>query len=152
VCGGSNEPELRFLKVNLDRAPVAGDDFEPDVFSSASLEAMLELVRNMFLCSLVWSVGGLLDRGDRPKFDAWLRRKIPAGLPGTSVGENDSIFNWMFDVNALEWQRFQVPEFSFPKQVRPVVCSLHTRDVFPFCLFSASKDLCVNFRDMLSCV
>lgn len=87
------------------------------MFSSASLEALLELVRNMFLCSLVWSVGGLLDRSDRPKFDAWLRRKVPAGLPGTSVGESDSIFNWMFDVNALEWQRFQVPEFSFPKQV-----------------------------------
>ncbi len=92
------------------------------MFSSASLEALLDLVRNMFLCSLVWSVGGLLDRGDRPKFDAWLRRKVPAGLPGTSVGESDSVFNWIFDVFALEWQRFQVPEFVFPKQVCVCIC------------------------------
>jgi dynein heavy chain len=67
-----------------------------------------------FLYCLAWGVGGLLDPGDRARFDAHLRgltRLAPAPLEA-----GDTLFEFLVDDNSGEWQhwRERVPAWRFP--------------------------------------
>ena len=107
------------------------DDVDPEVFSSSSAEMLQELLRNMFLFSIVWTAGGLLERSDRQRFDAWIRSKAGSALPALSDEPDDSIFLWTFDTDALQWQRILVPDFAFPKQVSRQPCAHGQGSVAP---------------------
>ncbi len=85
-------------------------------------EHLLEVTRAVFLYALVWGAGGILDTHDRRRLDMWLMSKIGsnAGSQGfipPPVSIEDSVFSWQFEPEALEWQRFIVPDFVLPSDV-----------------------------------
>jgi hypothetical protein len=93
------------------------DDVDPDLFSSTPVDVLQDIVRNMFLFSVIWAAGGLLEHEDRGRFDSWLRSMTGSLLP-MAIEPNDTVFNCVYNVDTMLWQRITVPEFVFPKLVR----------------------------------
>ena len=71
-------------------------------------------IERVFLFCCAWSLGGLLDRDDRVRFDAALRTLT--ALAPAPLESGDTIFEFLVNENTGEWQhwRERVPEWKYP--------------------------------------
>jgi dynein heavy chain len=95
---------------------------------SESLEDVAGEIERVFLFSLAWTVGGLLESEDRVKFDAYLR-EISTNMPPVHVNAGagsrpstadpnatpDTIYEYCVNKETLEWERWKPPEWSYPR-------------------------------------
>jgi len=77
----------------------------------SDLERGLE---KLFLYSLVWSVGGLLEWEDRLKLDEWLRSKDTSGQMPNCKPET-SIYEYFVNEKSLQWELWAPPLWKYPK-------------------------------------
>jgi dynein heavy chain len=71
----------------------------------------IELER-LFLYSLTWSIGGLLETDDRPKFTKYLSNISSACMP--AFGPGDTLFEYRVNTDSMEWDRWKAPEWEYP--------------------------------------
>ncbi|CAM9639076.1 unnamed protein product [Heterosigma akashiwo] len=103
--------------------------------SASAADAEGELER-LFLFAASWSVGGLLEAADQRKWDEYLRaltpnvppkdreggsaaagpRRAAAGQGAAQRVEADVIFDFMVNHETCEWERWQRPEWAYPKR------------------------------------
>jgi len=70
-------------------------------------------IEKLFLYSLAWGVGGLLETEDRVKLDAWLRERDQNGSMPT-VGPNETIFEYFVDPSSAQWTLWRPPTWTYP--------------------------------------
>ena len=83
----------------------AGNTAESKVHSLAQLE-------RVFLYSLCWSLGSLLESDDRLKFSAKLAELAAGNLPPT-LSASESLYDFFVNEESLEWERWEAPEWEY---------------------------------------
>ena len=83
----------------------AGNTAESKVHSLAQLE-------RVFLYSLCWSLGSLLESDDRLKFSTKLAELAQGNLPPTLTAD-DSLYDFFVNEESLEWERWEAPEWEY---------------------------------------
>ncbi|GMH89960.1 hypothetical protein TrVE_jg7050 [Triparma verrucosa] len=68
----------------------------------------------IFVYSLAWSVGGLLEAEDRLKFDQWLRDQDTNGAMPT-VEEGETIYEYYIDSKTLQWTKWYPEKWTYPE-------------------------------------
>ena len=80
----------------------------------------LELER-LFLYSLTWSVGGLLESEDRVKFTQYLEKKSTEGgrtsLLPVLVEAEDTIFEYKVNTDSVDWEKWVSPLWEYPTNI-----------------------------------
>ena len=78
-------------------------------------------LEQLFLYALAWSLGGMLPESDRSKFDEYLREVSGAddesAMPAKRE-EGDTIFEYFVDVDSLDWEKWEPPEWEYPETDR----------------------------------
>ncbi|CAM9240120.1 unnamed protein product [Discosporangium mesarthrocarpum] len=140
TCVGLIEAMLRLLSGLMETADLSE--------SSSDMEGELE---RLFLFSMTWSLGGLLEPEDRLRFDQFLRQLDPSNMPtqehpntsdtrlsdtprsrqGEGGGgeptrshtaptprafgaKHGTIFDHVVNLDTLEWDQWEVPEWEYP--------------------------------------
>lgn len=88
------------------------------VMASATLtennpEELRSELERLFLYSLCWTIGGLLEPEDRIKFDTYLRSIDDSNMPQDLI-EGESIFEYYVDEESLIWQHWRAPAWTYP--------------------------------------
>ncbi|CAN0438741.1 unnamed protein product [Ascophyllum nodosum] len=91
-------------------------------------------MERIFLFSVSWAIGGLLEAGDRLRFDDYLRKLCPHNMPphewtqeksGASViAGGTTIFDFSVNLNTMAWEAWAVPPWEYPKV--PVEVGFHS--------------------------
>lgn len=81
---------------------------------STSLSDLADELEKIFLFSLAWSVGGLLEIIDRLCFDEYLRG-LSKLVPLSTGGPNSSIYDYYFNLETLEWEFWRPEHWEYPK-------------------------------------
>ena len=90
-------------------------------FSPASSDQFAKEVERLFLYSLGWAVGGLLEPQDRKKFDSYLRELAGEAQMPTLEKDDDTIFEFFVDPdNKFGWSRWLPPKWEYPKEQDPL--------------------------------
>ena len=76
-------------------------------FAAGALETTIE---KLFLFSLCWSFGALLESEDRGKLDVWLREQDESCLPPTG-----SVFDYTLDHASCDWTAWTAPVWTYPE-------------------------------------
>jgi dynein heavy chain len=84
----------------------------------------LELER-LFLYTLSWSVGGLLETEDRAKFSDYLWSIASKGLSETQIAvilpkydqSSDTLFEFRINTDSMEWERWMAPQWEYPHSI-----------------------------------
>ncbi|EDO35603.1 predicted protein [Nematostella vectensis] len=95
-------------------------------FSSQHLE-------HLYVFSLMWSIGALLELDDRAKMETFMRENFDLDLP--QVSENENIFEFMVN-DAGEWAHWntRVEEYVYPKDHVPDFLSILVPNVDNVCM------------------
>ncbi|CAM9769880.1 unnamed protein product, partial [Choristocarpus tenellus] len=70
-------------------------------------------LEKLFVYSLIWSVGGLLEFEDRVRFDSWLR-DIDTNHVMPEVEEGETVFEYFVNVSTFEWEKWRPPQWEYP--------------------------------------
>jgi len=81
---------------------------------SSDLEDMSDQMEKLFLYSLSWSIGGLLEPQDRHRFDEYLRSISDRNMP--EIEENETIYEFFVDLEDFSWKRWRPPVWPYPNQ------------------------------------
>ena len=82
--------------------------------SLGSEEALANNMEKIFLYSLCWSIGGLLEAGDRIKLDQWLRdNDSNKSMPQVTDGE--TIYEYFVNPQTCEWEKWVPPKWNYPE-------------------------------------
>ena len=95
---------------------------EAGVLPSGGAE-LEDAVERLFLHSLSWGVGGLLEGEDRLRMDAYMRQRGDRHMPARSkMGEDETVFEWYIDCGAagLPWRKWAAPRWSYPSKDDPL--------------------------------
>jgi dynein heavy chain len=72
------------------------------------------ILERLFLYSLIWSVGGMLDDEDRVKFDVWLRERDERNvLPEHQDGL--TIYEYYINPSSGAWEIWKPPSWEYPQ-------------------------------------
>lgn len=93
----------------LFQALTEGDSSEL-ISASKNPEQCLE---KLFVYSLCWSVGALLEAEDRSKFDCWLRDRDSNNIMPT-VSEGECIFEYFVSPKTMDWEKWSPPKWTYP--------------------------------------
>lgn len=69
------------------------------------------IIEKLFVYSLVWSLGSLLEAGDRKKFSLYL--KETAGDLAPRLEGDDTLYEYYVNPESHEWEKWQPPEYVF---------------------------------------
>ncbi|XP_062925653.1 dynein axonemal heavy chain 5 [Mobula hypostoma] len=90
-------------------------------------EVTREHLERLYVFSLMWSVGALLELEDRRKMEHWLRthETIHLDLPSIPPGSEDTMFDYVVDFNGkwLHWNT-SIEEYIYPTDCSPQYCSI----------------------------
>ncbi|CAM4590230.1 unnamed protein product [Lepidochelys kempii] len=85
-------------------------------------EVTPEYLERLYVFSLMWSVGALLELEDRCKMEHWLRnhKKIKLDLPHISEGSEDTMFDYYVETDGkwMHWST-RVEEYVYPTNSIP---------------------------------
>jgi dynein heavy chain len=83
--------------------------------SPADLGSELE---RLFLFSITWSVGGLLNPEDREKFDQMLRTTSAENMPPQQADNRETltIYDYCVNMETMEWELWSVPAWKYPNK------------------------------------
>jgi len=81
--------------------------------ASNSDQLALEIER-LFLYSLTWSVGGLLEVDDRIKFTKYISDISTDAMPSLTAELKDTLFEFHINTDSMEWERWKAPEWEYP--------------------------------------
>ena len=73
-------------------------------------------VERLFIYSLTWSIGGLLESEDRPKFTKYISDISSACMP-TFAQPGDTLFEYRVNTDSMEWDRWKAPEWEYPSML-----------------------------------
>ena len=96
------------------------------VQSHSSGEVLAEdVIERYFLFALIWSVGGILETGDRNRVDQHLRsicKKLPEVSSPTIGGDGDTIYEYRVPDGTGIWQHWgtRVPVWDPPADVEKI--------------------------------
>ena len=82
-------------------------------------------LERLYIFSLMWSVGALLELGDRAKMEQWMQDKTELDLPEIAEGSGDTIFEFKVD-DAGNWEHWKnhVAEYIYPPDSTPIYASI----------------------------
>jgi dynein heavy chain len=84
---------------------------------SSSNDALILEIERLFIYSLTWAVGGLLEAEDRVKFSHHISN-IALSTTGKSALPNlldsDTIFEFKINSDSMEWERWSAPQWEYP--------------------------------------
>ncbi|CAN0142261.1 unnamed protein product, partial [Pylaiella littoralis] len=125
---GQVEAAIRLLSEMLESSDI-----------SQSLEDATEELERLFLFSVSWALGGLLEPDERSKFDHYLRQLCPNNMPSpgaaaaataaATASDSDSasamssmstaagstIFDFSVNLDTMAWEAWVVPPWEYPK-------------------------------------
>ncbi|CAM9125412.1 unnamed protein product [Ectocarpus sp. 4 AP-2014] len=70
-------------------------------------------LEKLFVYSLIWSVGGLLEFEDRVKFDQWMRA-LDNNHVMPDLAEGETIFEYYVNLGTFEWEKWRPPLWEYP--------------------------------------
>ena len=97
-------------------------------------DVLSQELERLFIFSLTWSVGGLLDEDDRPKFTDYLGAissgqkpsvtgfktqtfKSSSGIMPQFTTEGDTLFEYRVNTDSMEWERWVAPAWEYPSML-----------------------------------
>ena len=82
-------------------------------------------LERVYIFSLMWSIGALLELKDRAKMETWLRENTELALPSCESGSGDTIFEFLVNKEG-EWEHWKthVEEYVYPKDSIPLYASI----------------------------
>ena len=83
-------------------------------------------LQHLYIFSVMWSVGALLELKDRAKLETWIRdNKQQLGLPPCEPGSGDTIFEFLVN-DSGQWEHWanRVEEYVYPKDSTPLYASI----------------------------
>ena len=83
-------------------------------------------LQHLYIFSIMWSVGALLELSDRAKLETWIRdNKKQLDLPPCQPGSGDTIFEFMVN-DSGQWEHWanRVEEYVYPKDSTPLYASI----------------------------
>ena len=82
--------------------------------SSSSTAIQIEIER-LFLYSLTWAMGGILEPDDRLKFTSYLHKVAEKSEAFPVIAPSDTIFEYRVNTYSMEWERWVAPQWEYPK-------------------------------------
>ena len=108
----------------------------------------VDVLERLFLYSICWSLGGLLEGADRVKLSMLLLEMSPTNVP--QLEEGDDLFDYYVDEQTMNWRRWQAPDweydsvrFNFSASLVPTVDSARAEFVIKLMLSKLSKPVLV---------
>jgi len=125
--------------------------------SAAGQDGDVDEVVASFVYSMVWSMGGLLDRGNKTKFSAWVRQAAETGLIHDlscsgclPLSRTANLFDYYFDAADKSWKGWSETLRESLMSVTSISLSLpsvthicHMRQSFAINLSAAHASVCV---------
>ncbi|KAL0211729.1 hypothetical protein RCL1_005355 [Eukaryota sp. TZLM3-RCL] len=76
-------------------------------------------LERMFVFALIWSLGAVLEKEDRQKFDLFLRGDRNLDLPSTF--DSETVYDYWISSETGEWQKWRdlVPDYEYPADHTP---------------------------------
>jgi dynein heavy chain len=82
---------------------------------SSSPEILALEIERIFLYSLAWSVGGVLESDDREKFTTYLQKLSDKSDAFPTISANDTIFEYKINNYSMEWEKWVAPSWEYPQ-------------------------------------
>jgi dynein heavy chain, axonemal len=98
--------KLLTYMLSLHRSSMAEDT------SSAEFNVQLE---KLFVFSLAWTVGGMLEPADRLRLNEYLASKCKPGVLPKTFEEGQTIFELSIEPGTLKWVSWSPPEWVYPE-------------------------------------
>ena len=83
-------------------------------FSTKSDVVIVEIER-LFLYSLIWSIGGILEPDDRYKLTSYLHKIAEKSEAFPVISSVDTIFEYRVNTYSMEWERWVAPHWEYPR-------------------------------------
>ena len=82
-------------------------------------------LEHLYIFSIMWSVGALLELSDRAKMETWIRDNKQLDLPPCQPGSGDTIFEFLVN-DSGKWEHWanRVEEYIYPKDSTPLYASI----------------------------
>ena len=82
-------------------------------------------LERLYIFSLMWSIGALLELEERSKMEEWMRKNTELELPQYQPDSGDTIFEFLVDKKG-EWEHWasHVEEYVYPKDSIPQYASI----------------------------
>ena len=82
-------------------------------------------LERLYVFSLMWSIGALLELEDRAKMEQWMRDETELDLPLIEEGSGDTIFEFKVDKRG-NWEHWKnhVAEYVYPTDSTPIYASI----------------------------
>eukprot|EP00117_Sycon_ciliatum_P048716 scpid847/ scgid34643/ Dynein heavy chain 5, axonemal; Axonemal beta dynein heavy chain 5; Ciliary dynein heavy chain 5 len=84
------------------------------------------VLERYYIFGVMWSIGALLELGDRSKMETFLKEKTKLNLPKIEPGSGNTIFEFVVNNETGEWQHWmdRVPEYNYPHDEVPEYSSI----------------------------
>lgn len=69
-------------------------------------------IERIFVFALTWSLGGILEKADRERWDSYMRKINSSILPATGHG---TLYEYCLD-EGVEWSTWKTPTWDYPQQ------------------------------------
>lgn len=86
---------------------------------ASTLEALTIAMEKLFLYSLCWSLGALLEQEDRVKFHHWLTALDTNHLLPIIEEEGETIYEYYVNLKSLVWEKWRPPLWTYPLSSSP---------------------------------
>jgi dynein heavy chain len=82
-------------------------------------------LERLYIFSLMWSIGALLELEDRAKMEQWMKDNTELDLPRITEGSGDTIFEFKVDDEG-NWDHWKnhVEEYVYPTDSTPIYASI----------------------------
>ena len=81
---------------------------------ASTLEALALAMEKLFLYSLCWSLGALLEQEDRVKFHHWLAARDTNRLLPTLEEDGETVYEYFVSLKSLAWEKWRPPLWTYP--------------------------------------
>lgn len=118
VMNNRTDSLFRMLDAFFDKY-IEREGFETE-YPRELADKLADNIHSMFLFSLVWSVGGSIDGGSRPKFDHFLRQKMEESPGNYRVPEGRLIYDFCFREEDGLWTSWMgtIPKFTLDPRTK----------------------------------
>lgn len=103
----------------LDADNGNGDSTTAVTDSSSHLHALALAIEKLFIYSLCWSLGALLEQEDRVKFHHWLAARDTNNLLPTLENVEDTVYEYYVNLKSLHWEKWRPPIWTHPLSFSP---------------------------------